>query len=256
MTFDLELARQCLDASALAYREASHVDEATSTEVLLVRIGDTLLIAFRGSREPRDYLEDAKFIGKRLWTYFGPPRRVADGFVKVHRGFFDGFNASKIRLAIATDVARLKPARIVCTGHSLGGGRAILCAAYLKALGYPVEVITFGCPRVGNGQFRDWYNEVLGDVTFRCEAQGDFVPFLPPYLLPGYRHVGREVYLTNDHRIEIQSPLLARTKDVTVKIVKLAQPDEWRAQAMRLVLFKPHYVENYQRLFAELKEAA
>ena len=44
-----------------------------------------------------------------------------------------------------------QPSRVICTGHSLGGALATLCAPWC-AIEYPkadVRCITFGSPRVG-----------------------------------------------------------------------------------------------------------
>jgi predicted lipase len=49
-------------------------------------------------------------------------------------------------------------AKIIVTGHSLGGSLAILAAADLhKSHGKIDQVYTFGQPRVGNAQFASYY---------------------------------------------------------------------------------------------------
>ncbi len=49
-------------------------------------------------------------------------------------------------------------AKIIVTGHSLGGSLAILAAADLhKTHGKIDQVYTFGQPRVGNAAFASYY---------------------------------------------------------------------------------------------------
>lgn len=249
MNFNLQLARQCLALSARAYREKSGGDKATSTEYLVWSLaGDlnTLVIAFRGSREPRDFIMDAKFLVKHFWSPACDDSAAARA--KVHRGFQSGVVA--VRDEIVASVRHA--ARIIVTGHSLGGARAILLAAWLRKMGLPVtDVITFGAPRVGNAAFASFYNAQLHDHTIRFEAQGDAVPWLPPYVLNGYRHVGRCAYLKNDGTVKLDPAAWTRPAHYAATKLPNSQPSTLNSQL--LGLFKPHYVENYERLFNQLK---
>jgi len=237
MEFDFTLARQCLQFSARAYNEATFADARTSTEVLLQEIEEgTFLIAFRGSREPKDYIYDAKFIGKTTWDESTDKR--------VHRGFANGFFAVSQAVAQAVQNAQ----RIIVTGHSLGGAEAFLCALFLNERKLPVtDVITFGAPRPGNAAFAQAYDLYLHNATLRFEAQGDSVPWMPPWLA-GYRHLGRCAYLKNDGRVDVDPPLLAHVPAFAQQIGQLrTQPT-----AEFLGLFNPHFIANYERLFSQL----
>lgn len=240
---NLSLAKHCLRLSARAYHEASVFDATTSTEALLggiVSEPESLIIAFRGTNEPRDFIMDAKFLSKRSWVF--------DADVHVHRGFDAGWFG--VANQVISRVKGIK--RIIVTGHSLGGARAILCAAHLYELGLPVtDVITFGCPRVGNGAFRDYYNTKLHNETLRFEAQGDPVPWTPPWLLNGYRHVGRAVYLKNDGRMLVDPPLWAHIP----AYVETLDPRNGEL-ATKLFGFGAHAVANYEKLFAQLEVGA
>ena len=249
MSFDRQLARECLRLSKLAYLSATFLDRVTSTEVLIggwASEPETLVVAFRGSREPRDFIYDAKFLIKRFWSLKCDDSLEAKA--KVHRGFHDGFVA--VREQILARVRNAK--RIICTGHSLGGARAIECALWLHEQGLPLtDTITFGAPRVGNAAFRDLYNAKLHDATLRFEAQGDPVPWMP-LLVNGYRHSGRCVYLMNDGEAKMDPPFI----DHVPALVRTALPQSANLPAHFLGVFKPHFLENYERLFAQLKEAA
>ena len=78
-------------------------------------------------------------------------------------------------------------------GHSIGGALAVICASrcllsYIKS--EPVELHTFGSPRVGNRL----YSNHATLKHFRWVNNNDLVPRLPPSLL-GYAHSGTELYL-------------------------------------------------------------
>jgi predicted lipase len=240
---NLALAKHCLRLSARAYHEATVFDATTSTEALLggiVSEPESLIIAFRGTNEPRDFIMDAKFLGKRSWVF--------DADVHVHRGFDAGWFG--VANQVINRVKGIK--RIIVTGHSLGGARAILCAAHLYELGLPVtDVITFGCPRVGNGAFRDYYNAKLHNETLRFEAQGDPVPWTPPWLLNGYRHVGRAVYLRASGEIVVDPPLWAFPLIYSETLIEDASDEQ-----KQLLGFGAHALANYEKLFAQLEVIA
>ena len=80
---------------------------------------------------------------------------------------------------------------IMITGHSLGGALATIAAAYAsgKLNRPPIAVITFGSPLVGQSDFKNYYNKVVGcDRTLRITAKDDWVTVNPSTLL-GYTHV-------------------------------------------------------------------
>lgn len=240
---NLRLVRDCVHASARSYVDASIVDAATSTEVLLTtptRDADSLILAFRGTREPWDFIMDARFLAKRKLHPLLPDAAA------VHRGFADGYWGVSAQI-IAT-INERKPRRIIVTGHSLGGARAILCAAHLEMLSLPVsDVVTFGAPRVGNAAFRDYYNDRLHESTLRFEAQGDLVPWTPPWLLNGYRHAGRSAYLHNDGEFTIEPLLSLPMNYLEAKLG--SRPD---GQDSRLLGLSAHAMTNYQRLIEQL----
>ncbi len=85
-------------------------------------------------------------------------------------------------------------APLYLTGHSLGASLAVLAAAHLSyAEGLPVDsVYTFGEARVGNGAFRDFYNQGM-HVSWRVTHHKDPVPHMPMESL-GFRHIATEVW--------------------------------------------------------------
>ena len=221
------LIRQMADASARAYSAPNVVDSQTSAAALVERddMGN-ILVAFQGSRDVRDFMQDAEAWFSDLVE--------GDETAAVHHGFLEDFESidekltEKVRYFLSLNPA----AKIFITGHSLGGAMAILCALEFSRQKMAVtQVTTFGQPRVGNDVFAKLYDgsatvpvatfgiapeagklekvpggtpatagatpalpETLRDITFRVVNQNDIVPRLPGVLI-GYRHCGQEIFL-------------------------------------------------------------
>lgn len=134
-----------------------------------------IVIVFRGSDTPVDWLSN---LDARPCHHYGMP---------IHAGFLHSYEALRPRL-----IAMLPWARsITITGHSKGGGEAIPAAYDLYQVNggrTPVQVVTFGAPRVARRDYRRALDAVI-PVTRYVHA-ADPVPWLPP-LTFGYRHLGR-----------------------------------------------------------------
>lgn len=74
---------------------------------------------------------------------------------KVHRGFHGVLSKNSRYLDIVKDIFSLpKGAKVYLTGHSLGGALATIMSCYVNDIvDREVELITFGCPRVGDSVF-------------------------------------------------------------------------------------------------------
>ncbi len=180
-SFSWPLARKLASYCAQAYQRADITDAATDAAaiVTLDENGD-IIVAFRGSRAARDFVQDAKVEFTTLALAGAPslcsagaeasdsgssePCRVPHAGLgapvteKVHAGFLQDFEA--IDLAVTSNVKTLlavqsaRDPKIYLTGHSLGGALAILSAYQFAKQHLPVAgVITFGQPRVGNAGF-------------------------------------------------------------------------------------------------------
>jgi triacylglycerol lipase len=181
--FDLTWARLLAEFSARAYlpklpdkMPGSRCNlfvrgPKTGATVLMEDIGDAIVLAFKGTKDIRDWLIDLDFVKKP----------IAKG-INVHAGFLDAID-DLLPLIIERLNGNAKPC--VITGHSLGGALATLAAFTLEKTKYAVRgVYTFASPRVGNAAFRKVYNPLLGNKTHRVVCAGDLVPLIPGIACP------------------------------------------------------------------------
>lgn len=89
---------------------------------------------------------------------------------------------------------------------------ATLAAANLRVGGTPVDIYTYGAPRVGNAQLSAFISNQAGG-EYRITHAKDPVPRLPP-LIFGYRHTSPEFWLSNGN---------GDTVDYTINDVKVCE---------------------------------
>ncbi|NOS70072.1 MAG: lipase family protein [Verrucomicrobia bacterium] len=245
---DLNIAKVCLRFSHRAYNDVTIDEPSTGTQVLIGGLLDdpgALVIAFRGTRGIRDMITDAKFLVKTEWA-----SESGSSNARLHRGFSEAWwSVAGHVLQRASEAKRI----FVC-GHSLGGAVALPCALYLAQHGLPVEAVhVFGCPRTGNGAWRNLYNSNLHSVTLRWEAQGDPIPYSPPWI-NGYRHAGRAAYLSNSGGMKLDPAMWEHVAPFTNAIVEQAK--NIRSPLKSLSIFGPHHLVNYEKLFSKLEASS
>lgn len=114
---------------------------------------------------------------------------------QVHHGFYTAYKgiAPTVRTLVNNLLSLYSGAKIIITGHSLGGAMAILCALDMKEIHGKVDnVYTFGQPRIGNQNFANFYQAQVSS-TFRVINYADMVPHVPPENF-NFRHGGHEVW--------------------------------------------------------------
>lgn len=149
---------------------------------------DTVLVAFRGSMDIPNWIDNLTFIKRKAYAQYPE--------VKVHQGFYWVYDsvAPQVVAAVQALMATHPTAKIVVTGHSLGGAVAALSTFDLAVLHrIPVHsVYTFGEPRVGNSNFSMLLNQAVPEV-YRVTHYRDAVPHLPPTWI-GFRHTAQEIF--------------------------------------------------------------
>ncbi|KAK1995838.1 lipase [Colletotrichum falcatum] len=166
-----------------------------------------IVIAIRGSSNVRNWITNLNF-GLEACDL------VED--CKVHSGFADAWNEVKGEILDAVKAAKAaNPSyAIVGTGHSLGGAVVTIAAAYLRLDGYPIDIYTYGSPRVGNEAFTNFVTIQPG-AEYRVTHVDDPVPRLPPALF-GYRHTSPEYWLSTGS---------GTTIDYTIGDIKVCEGD-------------------------------
>lgn len=137
--------------------------------------GALTILAFRGTQadRPKDLITDLTAWRSRF------PRGG-----KVHTGFWEAY--CSLHEDIEKWLGDARPKRLVVTGHSLGAAMAALMAA----LHEQAELVTFGCPLVGNRDFA----ERFGRTAVRYVDCTDMVTTVP-YGFLGYVHFGEMRYV-------------------------------------------------------------
>jgi pimeloyl-ACP methyl ester carboxylesterase len=159
----------------------------------------SIVVAFRGSVTPLDWLEDFDFSLMNI--------SAACPGCQVHAGFWSVAYAA-LRPALSSALSELlqrhgPSSPVLLTGHSLGAALAELAAWELAAAGLHVtELISFGTPRVGNSQWASFWAAAAAPprASFRVVHNEDPVPRLPPLLL-GYRHPPVEVFMRGNSTV-------------------------------------------------------
>ena len=119
--------------------------------------------------------------------------------------------------------------KLCVTGHSLGGALSVLCGIRL-ALKFPdhdVQVINFGCPKVGNAAFAKLVNARKNLRVHRVAHERDLVTRVPNM---GFTHVGHTIQIGGEdfkprafkwhasrHAMTNWSPMLGHVADHFMK---------------------------------------
>ena len=236
--FEQDHAEKRLIAGAIGaagYRKPGWFQEATGKAKFsakgfaAVHDEGRAIIAFRGTQADsfRDVMTDASFI---LENWERPGR--------VHSGF--SASLSSILEPIGDWLHDTKPERLMLTGHSLGAALATLLAARLSDGGRPIELVTFGSPRVGD----EAMVASLEPVTIRRYVNcTDTVALLPPPLI--YSHARGLHYIDRDGAIHIgDTPAISVAKDQRAAHLAYA-PLMWRTGNVPWRALADHAPINY-----------
>lgn len=194
----------------------------TQVAVLYEPTEDTVFVVFRGTEKGLDWINNVQF---RQQVY--PYGDDSSTDVRFHRGFMEAYLAVRDRVL---DVVRQYPkSPITVTGHSLGGALATIGALDLqfnitKKTGQPLDVYTFGAPRVGNSALVNSFRQRVPN-SYRFVYGWDVVTRVPRSW-QGFAHVPEEQLLGNLWTWQIVS---RRVKDHQISLYVAALEEKTKS---------------------------
>jgi predicted lipase len=174
------------------------VNGYSDAQMYVLEYQDKLLFTVRGTSSIKDIITDIGIV-KTLFEDVQYSNNINNDKykeIRVHSGFHHQYNTLKF-CVIANifkriwDIKYPKPIKIYFTSHSLGAAISSLLAATLKAhFGSKVHVsnYAFGCPKVGNSSFLEFYNDNI-DKTYRYVNNNDIVTRLPKIVYAEYNDI-------------------------------------------------------------------
>ncbi len=200
-----------------------------SAQAALIEHQDYLCLAFRGTDEIRDWLDNLNaFATKQLFGEF-------------HRGFWRSLEDvwqpmdKKLR---ELQQAQARP--VFFTGHSLGGAMATMAAAKFIHEDKPfTSVYTFGQPRALTRETAQIFNIECKSRYFRFHNNNDVVTRVPARIM-GYSHVGSYLYISEQEDIHQESGFWFRFVDQVVGVL-----DDIKEAGFDGI--KDHDMDNYLR---------
>ena len=155
----------------------------------------SIFVGFRGSSNLENWLDNIQF------SIIHP---YSETSISVEKGFYTLFFDIKPDIYSILDrlVTKYNTHKLLITGHSLGGALATLMAFDVKYYSRTYSVyalITFGSPRVGDGEFSAKFNSFNVD-SYRITHYYDMVPHVPQELL-GYQHISNEIWFSETNTV-------------------------------------------------------
>ena len=208
-------------------------NKGRDTQAYMFRTESFMVLAFRGSQEPKDWLTNVTTQLRNFTIRKDGITTLSSYKGRVHTGFFLAW--ASIERAVLSQIGRwredafdrgedLPPLYI--TGHSLGGALATMAAAALSDNGINVAgVYTFGQPRVGDRTFVNQLNTHTKGKVFRFVNNNDIVPHVPPPFSIWnptrlYGHIGTIKYFDAAGTIMSKSKLVSRIIDSSWGLIK------------------------------------
>ncbi len=180
----------------LSYDKESYTSEDGLNALLLVKDKENakIYVVFRGSDSFEDWIQtNFQWLRIRLPKY-SLEKRIMEYFddkILVHAGFQRAYQSLRLEMLRQVEKALAdlnEKVTVVFTGHSMGGAIANLAALDFKFRNpaQKVQVVTFGCPRVGNYAFSRMVRKIIGSDNYvRVAHWFDLVTYTPPI---GYTH--------------------------------------------------------------------
>lgn len=158
----------------IASTNRSLINDTEKTSGLKPKEELTVIISLRGSRSVRDTMAD---INIDMIPYATPDNGIpiCGARCRVHSGFYDYYKntVEAIHPYVVSALQEAgQDAKLLIVGHSLGGAVGLFVALHYLALGFDnVKLVTMGQPLVGNEDFVDWADHIMGSDFSTNEPQ-------------------------------------------------------------------------------------
>lgn len=163
-------------------------DKETDTQVYIWLNYNEIYISFRGTNSIKDALIDLQI----KQTHYKDN-------IYVHSGFYKQYKAVEQTIFDSIDKNN-NIQKINISGHSLGGAIASIASAILSEKYNNIEIncYTFGCPRVGNNNFKKYFKKYVSNY-YRIQIQDDPIPMTPMCIW--YYHTSKAININNNLEI-------------------------------------------------------
>lgn len=166
-------------------------------------INNYIVVSFKGTSTFKEKINDVQFI--QVDDKYNIPG-------KIHKGFNDSvlnndvvriidYNLKKIIFKKDSYIKH----KLYITGHSLGGALATIFYSFMKNKvenDFDIELITFGCPKVGNKEFVNFINKSnKNDKCLRIINGNDIITKLP--ISCCYKHHEKPIKIGNVSSLNI-----------------------------------------------------
>lgn len=179
-----------------------------SSQGILVEHKNYFAIAFRGTDELKDWLDNFKLLPEKIL------------FGEFHRGFWQATNDVWKLIEDYKFLKNTHKKPLFLTGHSLGGAMATIAAARLIQEDHPfISCYTFGQPRTMMAETARIFNMEAKFRFFRFQNSNDIVTRIPARFM-NYSHVGSYLYIDEDQKIYNDIGFWYRFLDAVEGIVK------------------------------------
>lgn len=159
----------------------------------LNHIRNTITLTFKGTDDLIDMFYNLQTIKHSI---------IPHDLSRIHNGFIRILSGDNIHDDILSEIKNLSDNypnyEIFITGHSLGGSLSIVFSYFIHdKVDKHINVITFGCTKIGNYHFSLNYNNIKNINLVRVCNKKDMITSLP---IVNYYHVGKVIQL-NDNDI-------------------------------------------------------
>lgn len=143
---------------------------------------DGITVAFKGTHNSKrlDWIQNAALFLTPVGDRTGFEGKMHAGFYRSTKCLWKPLKELLVDMLKTSEEMGWKQ-NVYFTGHSKAGAMASVAALLMKRDGDlpdPSYVCTFGSAKVGDSEFRDYYNNKITQISY--EAHHDIIPLLPP----------------------------------------------------------------------------